>query len=80
MHFANLAIEPELEAERAASLGRAGRRLEVALAEWRASPTPETLEEAQTRLWYLVVQRESIGLRVHRDLYELYDVPTTWRY
>jgi hypothetical protein len=76
----DLAIEHELKAERAASLGRAGAALERALAAWRAAPGPETLREAQKRLWYLVVQREAMGLRRHRDLYEAYAVPKAWWY
>jgi len=76
----DLAIEQELKAERAASLGRAGAALESALAAWRAAPSPTTQKEAQKRLWYLVVQREAIGLRRHRDVYELYGVPKTWWY
>ncbi|MBK7860350.1 MAG: hypothetical protein IPJ65_17410 [Archangiaceae bacterium] len=73
-----LAIEAELQHERAASLGRAGRALERALAQWRASPTDDTLKEAKTRLWYLVVQREALGLYHHRDVYQHYGVPRGW--
>ena len=75
----DLAIEQELKAERAASLGRAGANLERALADWRAAPSPATTREAQKRLWYLVVQREAMGLRRHRDVYEVYGVPQAWR-
>ena len=76
----DLAIEHELKAERAASLGRAGAALERALAAWREAPSPDTVREAQKRLWYLVVQREAMGLLRHREVYELYAVPKTWWY
>lgn len=75
-----LAIEQELKAERAASLGRAGAALERALEAWRARPGADTLREAQKRLWYLVVQREAMGLRKHREIYDAYGVPKTWWY
>lgn len=76
----DLAIEEELKAERAASLGRAGAALERALAAWRGQPTPDALREAQKRLWYLIVQREAMGLLKHRDVYDAYGVPLTWWY
>ena len=75
-----LAIEQDLKAERAASLGRAGAALERALADWRSAQSPHTLREAQKRLWYLVVQREAMGLNRHREVYEVYGVPKSWWY
>src|SRR3712207_6794158 len=30
---------------------------------------------AEKQLWYLVVQREAIGLRNHEDVYQLYSIP-----
>ena len=74
----DLAIEQELKAERAASLGRAGAALERALDAWRRSPTPTNVREAQKRLWYLVVQREAMGLNRHREVYDVYAVPRGW--
>jgi hypothetical protein len=77
----DLAIEKDLKAERAASLGRAGAALEKALAEWRESPgDPQLRAEAQRRLWYLVVQREAMGLNRHREVYDVYAVPRSWWY
>jgi hypothetical protein len=76
----DLAIEHELKAERAASLGRAGAALERALAAWQKAPGTGTASEAQRRLWYLVVQREAMGLRGHREVYEVYGVPRPWWY
>ena len=76
----DLAIEQELKAERASALGRTGAALERAMAAWRAQPAPDTLREAKKRLWYLVVQREAMGLFEHRDAYDAYGVPHTWSY
>jgi hypothetical protein len=78
-------MEKELQRERAASLGRAGAQLEQALVAWRnaqakGGDTGELRKEAQKRLWYLIVQREALGLRRHRDLYELYAIPKSWWY
>src|SRR5437763_648724 len=69
----NAALEYEIAREKAASLGRLGRRLEAALEALRAfdasharahSPEREALlEEAGVLLWSFVVQREACGLR-----------------
>jgi hypothetical protein len=84
-------LEKELQRERATSLGRAGAQLEQAMAAWRnahangeaeakgADPA-ELRKEAQKRLWYLIVQREALGLRRHRELYDLYAIPKSWWY
>ena len=76
----DLAIEKELEAERASSLGRAGAALERALSDWRERPSHATQKEAQLRLWYLVVQREALGIYRHREVYDVYAVPKRWWY
>jgi hypothetical protein len=78
-------LEKELQRERATSLGRAGAQLEQALAAWRDAQAKggdagELRKEAQKRLWYLIVQREALGLRRHRELYELYAIPRSWWY
>jgi hypothetical protein len=73
-----LSIERELQQERATSLGRAGEKLEAAMKQWRESGAAPARAEAQKRLWYLVVQREALGLRRHREVYELYGVPRSW--
>jgi hypothetical protein len=83
------AIQRDLQAERAGALARATERLESALAELAAAdaasaaaPTPaarevrrEALRLAGERLWFVVIQREAIGLRRHEDLYEVLRVP-----
>jgi hypothetical protein len=79
-------LEYEIAREKAASLGRLGRRLEAALEALRASdaagPTQAKgcerealLSEAGTLLWYLVVQREACGLRDSAQLMQDYGVP-----
>ncbi len=80
MRDVDLAVEHELKAERAAALGRTGAALERALDAWRSTPSEATAKEAQKRLFYLVVQREAVGLRRHRDVYELYAVPKAWQW
>jgi hypothetical protein len=35
----------------------------------------ELRAEAEKQRWYLIVQREAMGLRHHGDIYELYRVP-----
>jgi hypothetical protein len=69
------AIREEILGEKASALGRAVRALEAAVAAWRAAPAPEALAEARERLWFVVIQREAMGLRRHEVLYEVLDVP-----
>jgi hypothetical protein len=79
-------LDKEIVQEKAAALGRAGERLEAALASARATgealdaerdPTqraalPREYEVARRRVasarLMLVIQREAIGLRHHRDV------------
>lgn len=35
----------------------------------------ELRAEAEKQQWYLIVQREAMGLRNHRDVYEIYRLP-----
>ncbi|HET6438959.1 MAG TPA: DUF6665 family protein [Anaeromyxobacter sp.] len=79
----------DLQAERASALARASERLEAALAELAAADAAraskpsstadarrrEALAEARERLWYLVIQREAVGLRRHETLYEVLRIP-----
>ncbi|HTS80010.1 MAG TPA: hypothetical protein VMH40_05380 [Myxococcaceae bacterium] len=83
------ALERDLQAERASALARIADLYQKALAAWLALeagelevlPTleaqharrAELLELTAERLWMLLVQRESVGLRDHREL--LTDVP-----
>lgn len=83
------AIQRDLQAERAGALARATERLESALIELAAAeargaaaPTPaarelrrEALQHAGERLWFLVIQREAVGLCRHEELYEVLRVP-----
>ncbi|MEA2936216.1 MAG: hypothetical protein QOD74_2862 [Variibacter sp.] len=83
------ALEYELAQERAANLGRLGRRLEAALAElsrFDASAADESeqqrrtmrhalVAEAGVALWHFVVQRDAIGLRDSPQLMRDYRVP-----
>ena len=73
-------VEDEIRAEKAAALGRAGERLEAALAalrdlEHRATGAPDdnlraayrsARERARTARLHLLIQREAVGLRNHR--------------
>ncbi len=83
------AISRDLQAERAASLARTVERLEAALREYAAAaeactaaPTAlarehrrRALAHAGERLWYLVIQREALGLRRHEEALEVLRVP-----
>jgi hypothetical protein len=83
------ALEAEVMQEKASTLSRAARRLEkalAALAAWDARPGQAwerehegLLAEAAEALWYLIIQRELMGLggeeRVCRD----YRVPRAVR-
>ncbi len=79
----------DLRAERASALARATERLEAALAALAeadqalaAAPTAaarelrrEALAHAGERLWFLVVQREALGLYRHEPVHEVLRVP-----
>lgn len=85
------ALDYEIAQEKAATLGRLGRRLEDALGRLRdfdaaaadgADQTPEhaetrrtLIQDAGTALWHLVVQREILGLRDNARLLADYQVP-----
>jgi hypothetical protein len=77
------AIELELLEEKAATLARAAERLEAALAALAAAETDpaatpgraELIEEAAEALWFVVVQREAIGLTAHDEVFRIYGVP-----
>ena len=76
------ALEIEMRSERVSALRRIAAALQVALEELKAyepSQGPEKRLElrkkAARQLWYLVVQREAMGIRRHEDVYTIYDVP-----
>lgn len=78
------ALERDLQAERASALARITDLFEKALAVWEAleagqlapleSPEARLARRVELRdltaerLWMLIVQRETVGLRDHRDL------------
>jgi hypothetical protein len=82
-------LEQEIRSEKAGALARAVERLERALAALAqhdaevsagasagaAQRRRDLLEEAGERLWFVVIQREAIGLRRHEVLYEVLRVP-----
>ena len=79
----------DLQAERASALARSAERLEEALRlleeanrSLAAAPSEsararrgEALAQAGERLWFLVVQREAVGLRRHDSALEVLRVP-----
>lgn len=75
------ALDQELAGEMADALGRAGRKVEVALqrcAETRgnsAEALSATLDEAAQAVFALSVQRELCGLRNQAAMIRQYDIP-----
>ena len=83
-------LEVEIAKEKAASLGRLGRRLEAALAalsgfdagqaQARPSGQREALvAHAGMALWHFIVQREACGLRDSTRVMQDYHVPSEVR-
>ena len=81
-------IEHEVAEEKAGALGRSGRRLEQALAVFRAHEVAGARNEPRYRarrerlLWELaerleafIVQREACGLKDLRHVLDYYDIP-----
>lgn len=73
------ALNYELLEEQAASLGRAGRKVEAALAALREHPGGEgrgaVLKAAADAVWAFLVQREVMGLRDRAQIIVHYDIP-----
>ncbi len=72
------ALQVELAAEQAASLGRAGRRVEAALAALREAAEadrPAALRAAADAVWGLFIQRELLGQRNQKPVIEHYGIP-----
>ena len=80
--------ETELKSEMAASLGRIGRTLENLifqlkviqsqhsdLTEEKKEQYRKLHDQARLYYWYLMVQREAIGIRNHDALRQLYRIP-----
>ncbi|WP_324750656.1 DUF6665 family protein [Sphingomonas sp. LY54] len=73
------AIEHEILGEKAAALGRGGRRVEAALAALRDSAGEERerlVDEAARIVWGFLVQRELLGLRDRDRVIAHYAIPT----
>lgn len=68
------ALEHEIAAERAASLGAAERRVIDALAAL-AGGDEAALAEARDAVWAYFVQRELIGFRRHTDVIQELNIP-----
>ena len=76
-------VEQEILEEKAASLTRAGRRVEAALAAVAAHDlgTPpdadrsELLDEAARAVWALLIQRELCGFRDEKWVVRQYQIP-----
>lgn len=79
----------EIQEEKAAALGRIGRALEDYLAnlaclrmEIEKAPSQSNIgaynkvrSQAKLYYWYLIVQREAIGIRNHKLLAQFYPIP-----
>lgn len=68
-----VAIEAELQGERASALGEAGRRIEKALA--ALDDTEDALEELSTAVWYYMIVRETLSMFDHKEVLAVYGVP-----
>jgi hypothetical protein len=76
-------VEQEILEEKAASLTRAGRRVEAALAAVAAHDRGETpdanrselLDEAARTVWALLIQRELCGFRDETWVVRQYEIP-----
>jgi hypothetical protein len=68
-------IEEQLQGERAAALGEAGRRLEAALGDLANGDTDDRLDEAGTAAWHFMIVRESLGMYDHKAAFAIYQVP-----
>lgn len=76
-------IDQEILEEKAASLTRAGRRVEAALQAIRAydagkrpgADRASLVDEAAREVWALLIQRELCGLRDEKRTVELYQIP-----
>ncbi len=87
----DLAFEAALRGEKATALGRVGSRIEALLAQLAdleakvssgegvrselVARHAELREQAKLQLWYLIVQREAMGLFRHHDVYRVYVIP-----
>ena len=72
-------LEAELKNERAIALGRAGKKIEVALAELQTGvpgiAEAELIDIAATAVWHYIISRESLGMYDHKEALKIYGVP-----
>ena len=73
-------LDYEIQEERGYALGRAGRRVEQALAALKAFDGPDEdraplVKEAATAVWYYFIQREACGIRNQKPAIEHYGIP-----
>jgi hypothetical protein len=71
-------IQAEIEAEKAASMGIAGTRVEAALAALAQADDdarPAALKAAADAVWGLFIQRELVGQTNHKPLIAHYGIP-----
>ena len=82
-------LQREIRAEKAGELARAVEQLEAALAALASHDAgavraphvrEDLLADARERLWYVVIQREAMGLRRHEVLYDVLRVPREVRF
>jgi hypothetical protein len=72
------ALRYELLGEQAAALGRAGAKLEAALASLKSHEgegRAAVLKQAADAAWCFFVQREAMGLRDRAAVVALYEIP-----
>ena len=73
-------LDYEIAAEKAASLGRAGRRVEMVLTQLRtfggeAADRRSLVKEAAEAVYAYFIQRELCGMRRHHDVIREYQIP-----
>jgi hypothetical protein len=81
--FGYAALQYEIAEEKAAALGRLGRRLDAALTALAACPRTSSnrrirdslVQDAGYALWLLAVQREAMGLNKLGHVLQVYRVP-----
>lgn len=72
------AVQAEIEGEKAASMGTAGKRVEEALAAFAKADEearPAALKAAVDAVWGLFIQRELAGQSNHKPLIAHYNIP-----
>ena len=70
------ALDHEIMAERASSLGAAEHKVIAAITALAAIPDdPTALQQARNAVWAYFVQRELIGFRKHNDVIQALNIP-----